>query len=97
MEARTPWLTAALALALAAAVRIENFKFEPATLQIAAGDTVTWTNADEEIHAVVADDGSFRSSALDTDSSFARAFEKPGTYAYRCALHPHMTGTIVVR
>jgi plastocyanin len=97
MNPRSKWLTTLMTLALAAAVRIENFKFEPATLEIAAGDTVTWTNADEELHAIVADDGSFHSRGIDGDVTFSLTFDKPGTYAYRCALHPHMSGTIVVR
>jgi plastocyanin len=93
---RTP-LASILTLALAAAIRIANFKFEPATLEIAAGDTVTWSNSDDEIHAVVSDDGGFRSGVIEGDTQFAHTFDKPGTYAYRCALHPQMSGTIVVR
>jgi plastocyanin len=89
-------LASVLSLALAAAIHVENFKFEPARLEIAAGDTVTWSNRDDEIHAVVAEDGSFHSGGIDGDNTFAHTFEKPGTYAYRCALHPQMSGTIVV-
>ena len=89
-------LSCFLQLALAAAIRIENFKFEPPTLEVAAGTEVTWVNRDEEIHALVADDGSFHSKAIDGDETFSQVFATPGTYAYRCSLHPHMTGTIVV-
>jgi plastocyanin len=96
MNTNRKWLAQILTLVLAAAIRIENFKFEPATLEIAAGDTVTWSNGDDEIHAVVAEDGSFHSGGIDGDNTFAHTFEKPGTYAYRCALHPQMSGTIVV-
>jgi plastocyanin len=85
-----------LALAAAAAVKIENFRFWPDSLDVKAGDTVTWTNADEELHALQADDGSFRSSGITGDGTFAFTFDKPGTYAYRCTLHPQMTGKIVV-
>ena len=88
------WL---LIAALAAQVQIANFRFEPQTVEIPAGSSVTWRNGDEEIHAVVAADGSFASPGMDTDGTFTRAFPTPGTYAYRCALHPQMTGTIVVR
>ena len=86
-----------LAVAATAAVQIENFKFAPATLQIAAGDTVTWSNRDDEIHALSSDDGSFRSGGIEGDAVFSHTFEKPGTYPYRCTLHPQMTGTIEVR
>jgi len=80
-----------------AEVRIEEFRFAPATLEVQAGTTVRWVNHDEEIHAVAFVDGEAVSPALDTDAAFSRRFDTPGTYAYRCAIHPHMAGTIVVR
>jgi plastocyanin len=39
----------------------------------------------------------FASGALDTDGSFSYTFDKPGTYPYFCAIHPHMTGTVIVK
>ena len=42
-------------------------------------------------------DCTFKSPALDTDDSFSFTFAKPGTYTYFCSVHPHMTGTIVVK
>ena len=39
----------------------------------------------------------FDSGALDTDGQFTHVFTKPGTYDYFCAVHPKMTGTIVVK
>ena len=87
-----------LALALLAAqVQIQNFRFDPATLEVPVGATVTWVNRDEEIHALVASDASFRSPGLDGDETYAHAFTAPGTYEYRCALHPQMVGRIVVK
>jgi plastocyanin len=38
----------------------------------------------------------FRSSALDTDEKFSQTFSTAGTVEYFCAIHPHMTGKIVV-
>jgi plastocyanin len=32
---------------------------------------------------------------MDTDDKFSFTFATPGSYAYFCSLHPHMTGTIV--
>ena len=40
---------------------------------------------------------SFRSPGLDGDETYAHAFNAPGTYEYRCALHPQMVGKIVVK
>jgi plastocyanin len=81
------------------AVQIENYSFAPGSLTVPVGTTVTWTNHDEVPHTIVADDNprSFRSAGLDTDDSFSFTFTKAGTYRYFCSVHPHMTGTIVVK
>jgi len=80
-------------------VAIDNFAFGPQTLTVAPGTTVSWVNKDDEPHTVVsADDPKlFKSGALDTNDSFAFTFSKPGTYKYFCSIHPHMTGTVVVK
>ena len=78
-------------------VKIDNFSFGPATLTVAAGTTVTWTNRDDIPHNVVSTDGVFKSKVVDTDEKFLYTFAKPGTYAYFCSLHPKMTGKVVVR
>jgi plastocyanin len=70
--------------------------FNPATLTVKAGSTVTWVNLDEEPHTVFSDAGLFRSAALDTKDSFSFKFDKAGTYHYLCTIHPRMSGTIVV-
>ena len=80
-----------------AQVRISNFAFDPPSLTVPKGATVTWVNQDDEPHTVTSQTGAFTSQALDTDESFSFHFTAPGTYVYRCAIHPHMTGTIVVR
>jgi plastocyanin len=78
-------------------ILIENFRFDPPTLEVPVGTTVTWMNKDEEIHVVTSSQGLFRSPGLEGDQQFAHRFEKPGTYEYGCAIHPQMKGTIVVR
>lgn len=88
--------TAVFAAGPATTVQIENFTFTPAELSVKAGTTVTWINHDDIPHLVAATDKGFRSPPLDTDDQFSFTFEKPGTFSYFCALHPRMTGTIVV-
>jgi plastocyanin len=83
--------------ALAQNVSIDNFTFTPAVLTIAPGDAVTWTNADDVPHTVTATDHSFRSKPLDTNDRFSQTFAMPGKYVYFCSIHPHMTGTIIVK
>jgi plastocyanin len=79
------------------AVNISNFAFAPATLTVAAGTTVTWTNKDEEPHTVVSSDGStFHSPGLDTGKTFSFTFPNAGTFDYICSIHPMMHGTVVV-
>ena len=80
-----------------AEVTIGNFTFEPATLTVAPGTTVTWTNRDDIPHTVVSTDGLFKSKARDTDEKFSFTFDKAGTYPYFCSIHPKMKGQIVVR
>jgi amicyanin len=80
-----------------AEVKIDNFSFGPATLTVAAGATVTWTNRDDIPHTVVSDDKAFKSKVLDTDEKFSFTFTKPGTYGYFCSIHPKMTGKVVVQ
>jgi plastocyanin len=80
-------------------VSISNFTFSPATLEVPAGTTLRWVNDDDVPHTVLGSDkGSvIRSPALDTNDGYALVLREPGTYHYFCSLHPHMTGTIVVK
>src|SRR5580704_2623650 len=78
-------------------VKIDNFSFTPAQLTVAVGTTVTWTNQDDVPHTVVGTGGAFKSKALDTDDKFSFTFDKPGTYAYFCGVHPMMTGKVIVK
>jgi plastocyanin len=77
-------------------VKIDNFEFVPAQLTVKAGATVTWTNADDIPHTVVATARTFRSKALDTDDKFSFTFTTPGSYEYFCSLHPHMKAMVTV-
>ncbi|MGX9791754.1 cupredoxin domain-containing protein [Mycobacterium sp. MMS18-G62] len=78
------------------AVSISDFKFNPATLTVPVGATVTWTNKDEEPHTVAGKDGSFHSPGMDTNGTYSFTFMTPGSYDYVCSIHPFMTGTVVV-
>ena len=79
------------------AVSIAGFAFAPATITVTAGTTVTWTNDDSASHTVTADDGAFTSDTLASGAAFSQAFASPGTFAYHCAIHPSMKGTVIVR
>jgi plastocyanin len=80
-------------------IKIDNFTFDPPTLTIAVGTKVTWVNRDDVPHTATstAKPKSFDSGTLDTDQQFSHVFTKPGTYDYFCAVHPKMTGRIIVK
>ena len=77
-------------------VSVVDFAFEPGTVTVPAGATVTWTNTGSRPHTVSADDGSFDSGRLDPGEQFSQTFDQPGTFAYHCGFHPEMQGSIVV-
>ena len=80
-----------------AQVSVDNFTFSPATLTVAKGTEVTWTNQDDIPHSIVLTAIGVRSKAIDTDKAFTYRFDKIGTFNYICGLHPHMHGQIMVK
>ena len=79
-----------------AAVSIVDFAFQPASVELATGGTVTWTNTGQAPHTVTADDGSFDSGTLSPGATFSQTFGTAGTFTYACAFHPSMMATITV-
>jgi plastocyanin len=77
-------------------ISVVDFAFEPGTVSVPAGTTVTWTNTGSRPHTVTADDGSFDSGRLDPGEQFSQTFDQPGTFTYHCGFHPEMQGSIVV-
>ncbi|MCV7217488.1 cupredoxin family copper-binding protein [Mycobacterium crocinum] len=96
MPGTMPQATTAAPPVAGTAVNITNFAFAPATLTVKVGETVTWTNKDEEPHNVVANDGSFRSPGMDSNATYSYTFTKAGSFDYICGIHPFMHGTVVV-
>ena len=106
---RTVVLAAAAVLALAVtgasqtastatkAVAIKAAGFQPATVTIATGDAVKWTNRDTKTHQVVANNGSFASAVIRPGNGYTHVFKASGTFRYHDALHPALTGKVVVK
>ena len=79
-------------------VDIRDFAFSPNPVEIAAGDTVTWTNQDQVPHTATAEDRDvLQSGTISPGSSFSQTFEQTGEFPFFCEFHPNMTGTIVVQ
>lgn len=77
-------------------VKIAGLLFDPATVNIAAGTTVTWTNNDSVSHTVTAKEALFDSGNLSRGATFSSTFSQNGTFEYYCKIHPSMKGKVVV-
>jgi plastocyanin len=68
---------------------------QPVTAKV--GDVITWSNSDSVPHKVALDDGSCQMSAnISGGASKSLVFNKAGTFAFHCAVHPSMKGTITI-
>jgi plastocyanin len=83
-------------LAADADVAVANFAFDPQSVTVNVGDSVTWTNGDAEAHTATGDGGSFDTGSIAGGASASVTFDTAGTFAYICSIHPTMTGTVVV-
>jgi len=80
-------------------VIIWEYKFQPGTVTIPAGTTVTWVNRDMTAHTATHysfSDEPFDSGNMGANTTFSHTFRTPGAYSYLCMLHQGMTGTVVV-
>jgi plastocyanin len=105
---RTVVLAAVAALALAVTgasqpaslvtktVSITATAFSPTSRTIATTDAIKWTNKDTKNHQVVANNGSFASPTIAPGKTYTHTFNTAGTFNYHDALHPSLTGKIIV-
>ena len=81
-----------------AQVTMKGIAFNPATVTVKAGDTVTWTNEDSVGHDVTGDDfNSGDPGGLANGDTFEHTFDEAGTFKYVCTVHPGMEGTVEVK
>ncbi|HKX48713.1 MAG TPA: plastocyanin/azurin family copper-binding protein [Gaiellaceae bacterium] len=74
----------------------KSYRFDPKVIEVASGDTVTWTNDDNFTHTVQVDGQ--EDHEVGQGESVSLAFDQPGTYHYVCTLHSQdMDGEVVVR
>jgi plastocyanin len=85
------------------AVSISGMTFSPATLTVAVGTTVIWTNNDSVAHTVTSDNGLFDSGSISSaggyggGGAYSYTFSTAGTFGYHCTVHPTMTAKIIVQ
>lgn len=85
------------ATAATKAINIYGSRFSPSSVTVTEGDTVVWTNKDNDLHQVLADKGQFVSAILKPNQSYSFEFRAAGTYTYKDELHPRIKGTIYVK
>ncbi len=92
---------------VSAPVSITGYAFSPSSVMVKAGSSVTWTNNDPVQHTTTSDAGTWNSGQLSAASggayggtsaggSYSHTFSSAGTFAYHCANHSYMTGTVTV-
>jgi len=75
-------------------ISIKDFAFNPDTLTVKVGDTVTWVNEDGVVHSITS--SAFNSPNIKSGETFKFQFTRAGTYDYNCSIHPYMKGKVVV-
>jgi plastocyanin len=73
-----------------------SWHYEPASMSVSAGSTVTWVNQGTTAVTVTSPDGLFDSESIVGGGSFSYTFDTPGTFRYFCVPYPHMKGEIIV-
>jgi plastocyanin len=75
---------------------VKSYRFDPKTIEVEAGATVTWTNDDNFTHTVQVDGQ--EDHEVGQGESISIEFDTPGTYHYVCTLHRQdMDGDVIVR
>lgn len=93
----TPMASPAASPGAGTPIEIRNFAFNPPTINVPVGGSLTWTNYDAVPHTATADDGSFNSNPLTSDTQhYSYTFATAGSFPYVCVFHPYMKGTVVV-
>ena len=80
-------------------ISIKNMAFNPPSVTIKAGSIVRWVNNDEFPHTVTFTKESgiaCGTGIMSSSQGCSVKFDQPGTFAYSCAIHPGMHGTVVV-
>lgn len=77
-------------------VAIEGMKFVPERIEVAVGDTITWTNRDLVPHTVTAGKA-IESGTIESNKTWKYVARNKGEFDYICRFHPVMHGTLVVK
>ena len=79
----------------------QGLNYAPASVTVAKGGKVTWTNNDPVAHTVTATSwpsgaSGFDSGNMNPNATYTVTFTVDGTYNYLCSYHYWMHGTVMV-
>lgn len=75
-----------------------SMSFSPNPANVTRGQRVAWRNSAGQVHTATQNSGSFDTGNIDSGSqSNAIAMDTAGSFAYHCAVHPAMVGTLNVQ
>lgn len=75
----------------------DSSSFSPNPATVAAGQKVSWRNADSIAHTATADNGAFNTGNIGPGAtSGVITMAAAGSFNYHCAIHPTMVGTLNV-
>ena len=93
----TATATAPMLTPAANTITITSAGYQPNSLQVKVGDTVTWANSDSATHTVTSDTASvFDSGPISSNATFNFTFNQAGTFTYHSTGEASITGTIIV-
>jgi plastocyanin len=78
-------------------VAISGYAFHPATITVATGTKVKFTNHDQTAHTATSNRPGFDTGTVQPGQTATVTLKKPGTYTYYCQFHAFMHAAIVVR
>lgn len=84
----------------AVAVTIVDFDFQPKDVKAKVGQVIAFTNTGSAPHTATLDSGQGQAQCttptINAGGSDGLVFYHTGTYAFHCAIHLKMTGTIAI-
>jgi|GEM_PF-3228635 len=77
-------------------VTVNEDGFNPETIRVMLGDTVTWTNTGQEDVTITSDDDLFNSSLIGPGETYSYTFNVAGTFDYSSEEDFMTSGTVIV-
>jgi plastocyanin len=79
-------------------VEMKDIAFQPATIRVRTGETVTWVNQDSVQHDVVnvKEGEQPKSELFNEGQTYEWTPTEAGTVQYVCSVHPNMKGTVEI-